>query len=522
MKKILIIFASVIILFIALSVGYKYYSANEIKELRNKVCSAIPDNQDLFVEVDISKSDICTKYFEIYRKGNAQVIKKYDASGNVIAQKYNELNNPTKNEQIYVDSRKETAIVRYVDSSFTNMQVMLGIKQYAKELSDKIDYVDDAIDDPLEYFVTIDGDAPLTEYMKLPIKVRDIIFNNESCYSIEASDGVSTTQRILYVSKETYKPIGIKTYTPGVEDEIFAFKYELEGGEILDGQVQKPLLTECKVVTFADDILESDKSFEKDSERLEKLEYEGEVYSAVVPIKPSEKMDLYNITPRNDNIKIIAINNYSTYQRFKEYYTDFPEFSEKDFDNYQIDIFYRYGEMLQYDSQVLSHDKTVNYVFNAIAVDAIVEGESVPKYMTIVARPFKLVLENNLNNVNAIYKKSQITIAPEKAIEIANNSEKEIIANIPATIDGPDTSEFRLVQMRDELVNFEDKDLFYKPNPLENSFGNLLDLIVSKDPAPTCWAIYYDTFKADQQLKVGVIGYVNATTGELVGAKISR
>ena len=75
--------------------------------------------------------------------------------------------------------------------------------------------------------------------------------------------------------------------------------------------------------------------------------------------------------------------------------------------------------------------------------------------------------------------------------------------------------------MRDELINFrqDEKKLFYKPSPLENFLGGLLNVLVSGDPNPTCWAVYYDVFKGDEkQPSDGIIVYVNANSGELVGA----
>ena len=96
MRKILIIFISLIIVFIVLTMTIKYRTISEIRDLRNKVCSSISED-DLYVEVDIAESDVYTKYLEIFKKDNHQLIRKYDREGNLVAEKYNELNNPVLN-----------------------------------------------------------------------------------------------------------------------------------------------------------------------------------------------------------------------------------------------------------------------------------------------------------------------------------------------------------------------------------------------------------------------------------------
>lgn len=509
MKKILIIFISLIIVFIVLTMTIKYHTISEIRDLRNKVCSSISED-DLYVEIDIAESDVYTKYLEIFKKDNHQLIKKYDREGNLVAEKYNELNNPVLNEQIFYNEETNEAKIRYTSFSLTNMQRMLGIYDFANELSDKVDIPDDVIDDPLEYFATIDGNASISEYMRLPINVRTVHFNNEECLAIEASDGVSTTQRILYVNKKTGRPIGIKKYTPGVEDIIYAYKYREE--PVKYEEVDKPKLKNYKVVTFADDILLTDKTFEQESEKLASFDNSGKIFGITVEVSNFDKLKAYNITPRNDNISIIAVNNYLSYQRLKQMCPELPEFTEKDLDNYQIDILFRNDINLQYDNFYLSNDKTVNVVLLGSTIDG--EGK-LPEYVTVIARPYNMVLQSNLNNINAILKRTPVTIFADKAIEIANKNEADILK----AYNQDDT--YRIVEMRDELINFrqDEKKLFYKPSPLENFLGGLLNVLVSGDPNPTCWAVYYDVFKGDEkQPSDGIIVYVNANSGELVGA----
>lgn len=487
MKKVKKIILSVIIILLILFLGIRIYHYSILSKISKTTESLESSFAPYFIKVTVINPDGSWYIDENYRENNVAV-------SIYTTKKDGEATETSKSWSFLEESFCNEYHASYIEDESTLMCAI----QNEDRIKEEFDTV--FINYWSYKFPNLRFETDLTFLDKVRINLQSTIlypavkteeYKSEKCYAFYPFG--SDSHMRMYVDKETYLPVAIKSWSQD-KSELYIREFEYLK-EAPAGVYEKPNPEDFDNVTFAD---YSDNSIDINSKI--KLVAEkpisgtnlktGEMLVENVDIKSDEDLNFLKLTPNESGIIDFEIYNLETYNKFREKYSGLRELTEEDFEAYYATIAYKAGEKLNYLNCLESKEV---WKFN-FAVNA----EKSNKESLLLA-----VIPNESKNRQAAFVESdkKLEIDAEKAINISSENLEEIGKGFELEFE---TYLGRLNDHLDLLTKEEFAELEYIKTPIAGE-------------ERVCWNLQYGVHNHETINYIEV--YVDAISGHLIGAK---
>ena len=216
----------------------------------------------------------------------------------------------------------------------------------------------------------------------------------------------------------------------------------------------------------------------------------GERLVENVKLLSNENLNFLNLKQNSSGIINIKIENFETYNKFKEKYSNLRELSQEDFLRYRVHLIYKDGYKLNYKS---SHESDrlfkINYVLES-------EKTDLSNILLIVEKRF------DINEIILVESEKNVIIQSNDAYDIFEKNIEQIQKDLK--IDDSN----RMGMKIDYLGNLNTVDY------LNLDYKNIPEITEEK----LCWIIKSNIVTEDGNTNENVYVYIDSTNGEIIGA----
>lgn len=475
-KKALKIILCVILILLVGIIAIKLYGLNLMLKISDSIYNyKNSSNFSYRIIQEISPQN--TEIIEIIRKDNIFVTK----------QDYN-------SENIYVSWYDLTSTNKYYNSCEYNLpnsdNQERGIS-YSKKDIENITYLNDGI-----LYTILDLANFKSLISRLDINEKIELFISSLVVCTEEYEGKDCyTYKIwgekFYIDKETLLPIA-ETY--GTKDTIYPrykIEYDIEYDENL---LKEPDFNEFETYGFFDNVNDNANYDEFSQKSISGTNLDPtENLIENVALKENESLDILPITEDSFGVKSVEIHCLETYNKFREDYSNLRELTEEDFEYYKVTIAYKKGYELTFSNyQETNESYNLCYIFT--------EKETEKDNIVLIITP-----RAQKDNVSIVISNEEIKVTTDQIFEIYFQTTKELEKELGFEENSLYCNNDRIIKLKKDVY----EKLDYVKTPIKG------------EAEPVCWAIQTSVYQ-EKNNYINVITYINAITGEVIGARYIR
>lgn len=481
-RKLLLFGILIILLCVIIIILYKNTKIIRIqKELESK-----------YLNVDNFEIEVINKYC-VTSDGNLleeKNIKKYISYGN-------EMNifSKTDNQselRSYVDKKEKIDAVWFYDTEEeTNITNYLMYR-------------------PVNKIITI-GNIISDEIEEMKFKkytYTEEIVDNKKCIVFRTKNNQNIKE--IYIEEESLLPVKTVHYSKTIDSNEYTFQDEKIFNIQIEGVKKSDILIPNKEsflkVEFSDiNYLDTDENID-DKEEKKSIQNIGDGLIEKFMIPNIEKLNTeYFSVSDNKEIKYIEIENYSTYERFKNKWSNLRKLEKGDFKEYKIYIVVNTNitKDIEFKEKVISYDSnTENYILT-------VSEKNDTSYNTgiLIIEPIK-----NYGTENFVELKNDLLIQSDEETMKMIEEKKELILQYVKNYTQNNDIQIASTNKGGTIKNIIPTNFFITEG---NSNDNL------EENERTCWVEYMTFESTDKKTNIILEIYIDTETKQLIAAKIN-
>lgn len=483
-KRKLPILFGILIIFISIIVVFLYRNTKIIriqKALENKYLSV-----DNFIIEVINKYSV-TSDGNLLEEKNTKKYIAYENEMNIFSKTDNQselrayVDKEEKMDAVwFYDTEKQTNITNYLMYRPVNEIITIG-----NIISDEID------------------EMKLKKYT-----YTEEIIDNKKCIVFRSKDNQSIQE--IYIEEESLLPVKTAHYNKFMNSDEYTLYDEKIFNIQIDNVSKSDILIPNKdsflKVEFSDEnYFYTDEDIdEKDEKKSLQNIGDGLIEKFMIPNTEKLNTEYFSVSD-NKEIKYIEIENYSTYERFKNKWNNLKKLEKEDFKNYKIYIVVDTDitKDIEFKEKITSYDSnTENYMLT-------VTEKSDTSYNTgiLIVEPIK-----NYGMANFVEVKNDLIIrSDEETMKMVEEKKDLILQYVKNYAKNQD------IQIASENRGGSIKNVI--PTNFFVTEGKSNDNLEEKER--TCWVEYMTFESNDKKINIVLEIYIDTETKQLIAAKIN-
>lgn len=436
-----------------------------------------------------------------------EVINKYSVTsdGNLLEEKNTKKYISYENEMnIFSKTENQSEIRAYVDKEEKMDAIWFYDTEKQTNITNYLMYR------PVNEIITI-GNIISNEIDEIKLKkytYTEEIVDNKKCIVFRSKDDQNMQE--IYIEKESLLPVKTLRYSKFIEPNEYTLYDEKIFNIQIDSVSKSDILIPNKdsflKVEFSDvNYFYTDENIDEKEEKksLQNIA-DGLVEKFMIPNTEKLNTEYFSVSDTKE-IKYIEIENYSTYERFKNKWNNLKKLEKEDFKNYKIYIVVDTDitKDIEFKEKITSYDSnTENYMFN-------VTEKSDTSYNTgiLIVEPIK-----NYGMANFVEVKNDLVIqSDEETMKMAEEKKDLILQYVKNYVKNQD------MQIASGNRGGIIKNII--PTNFFTTEGNYNDNLEEKER--TCWVEYMTFESNDKKTNVTLEIYIDAETKQLIAAKIN-